>query len=688
MEMKYRPEIDGLRALSVTAVLLYHLGVTWMPGGFTGVDVFFVISGFLITTIIRNDVERGIFSFSDFYARRIRRIFPALIIVLLATSAVGYFILAPGDYAAQGRSAIAAAASISNIFFFLNTGYFDNASETLPLLHTWSLGVEEQFYIVLPILLVAMSRTKIRNFAGTLLALMVILTFIASAWKVGIDQKSAFYLMHYRAWELGIGSLLAYMPTWRARAPTWCAQTAPIVGLGLILYSLLSTHAKGTFPGAGAVPAVIGSALVLAFCGRENLVNRVLSCRPVVQIGKISYSLYLWHWPLIVYWRHYSSGAPLSTSEQFLIGALSILSGWASWRWVETPTRHIRITNKAAITGGLIAMLITAIPAWLIAASGGAPHRIPAEYAAMQSKEVMWQWDCPDNLSLNGMYFCSVGAPWSTSTQKAVVIGDSHAQHMMPLLHEAGRKAGAAIAAVGSCPPIFQPGPGGLRHYDSEFSRRCYDSRRELFTFLETNPDVKTVVIAGLWPMMGYSVYQESSDLAEVTKGLIGGDADARDRSFKRGAQLITTELHSLTSELQKLNVRTIVISDIPTFERDPTPCVLSQATTLLRRKCEGGSEQVTKAQLAKFQLPMAEALREAGLHAPQFQVVVPTDGLCSESNCEAYVDSTYIYRDADHLRRNMPRKVNQALADKIGLTSALRAHSLPVESAISQSAD
>ena len=678
--MKYRPAIDGLRALSVVAVLLYHLGVTWVPGGFTGVDVFFVISGFLITTIIRNDVEIGVFSFSEFYARRIRRIFPALIAILFATSIAGYFILAPGDYAAQGRSAIAAAASVSNIFFFLNTGYFDNAAETLPLLHTWSLGVEEQFYVVLPILLVAIGRTKLRTFAGLLLALIVIVTFIASVIKVDIDQKAAFYLMHYRAWELGIGSLLAYMPSCRGRAPSWCVQTAPILGLGLVLFSLLSTHAKGTFPGAGAIPAVVGSALILAFCGRDNFINRVLSCSPAVQIGKISYSLYLWHWPLIVYWRHYSSGMSLSTSEQFLIGGLALLFGWASWRWIETPTRHMRTSTKTAIAGGLAGMSLAAIPAFLIASSNGAPHRIPAEYAPMQSKAVMWEWACPENLSLNGMSFCSVGAPWSTANQKAVVIGDSHAQHMMPLLHEAGQKTGTAIVAVGSCPPIFRPEEGGLRHYDSKFNQRCYDSRRELFKFLDANQDVKTVVVAGLWPMMGYTVYRTRSELEEVTRGFIGRDDAARKRSFERGSALITSELLSLASELRNRNIRTIVISDIPTFDRDPTPCVLSQTSSLFRRICADGSEQVATAQLIKFQLPMAEALRQAGTLPPKFQVVVPTDSLCSDTSCEAFVDGTYIYRDADHLRRNMPRQVNEILADKIGLTSALQGVSPPLK--------
>lgn len=674
VQMKYLPEIDGLRAVSVIAVLLYHLGVTWIPGGFTGVDVFFVISGFLITTIIRDDIQRGTFSFAKFYARRIRRIFPALVAVLLATALMGYFVLAPGDYASQGRSAIAAAASVSNVYFYFNTGYFDNSAETLPLLHTWSLGVEEQFYIILPIFLILLSKSRLQQYLGPILLAVMGVSFAASAWRVGVDQKSAFYLVHYRAWELGAGAILAFIPSWRAKAPQWLAQLATLVGLGLVGYSIFSPHPVQSFPGIGALPATVGAALLLAFSGRKGLVNRTLSLPPMVFIGKISYSLYLWHWPLIAYWRHYTSWAPLSQGEQIFIGVSAVAAGWVSWRFIETPFRHGTATNWRSIWVGIGTMAAATAPAIAIALSAGMPGRLPPEYTAFQSKDAMWQWDCPENLSLHGEYLCSAGAPWSTANVQAVVIGDSHAQHMMPLLHEAGVRSNTAIGMIGSCPPIFNPEPGGLQHFDRAFVKRCIESRQQLFDFLQKNPGVSTVIVAGLWPMLGYSVYKTDEELSEVMAARNTASPTAQGHAFSAGSNHISRELRALADELRNVRpgVRMIVISDIPTFQRDPLPCVLTRSSALLRRSCDEKTEMVSTESMKAFQFPMAEVLRNAAKESGAFDVVVPTDALCKSNYCDAYVNDTYIYRDADHIRRNMGREINAILAARIGLSTAL----------------
>lgn len=672
--MRYQPEIDGLRAISVLAVLFYHLGANWIPGGFTGVDIFFVISGFLITGIIKKNIEHKCFSFLDFYARRIRRIFPALISVLIATTAIGFFILAPGDYDAQGRSAISAALSVSNIYFFFNTGYFDNAAETLPLLHTWSLGVEEQFYVALPILIVALSARKTRKFIFPLLTICVVAILFISTWKVALDQKAAFYLTYYRAWELGAGALLAYIPFQKNNFPAWLSNALPALGILLIGYSIFSYHPNGSFPGYGALPSVMGAALVLAFTGKKNSINRILSTPPLVFIGKISYSLYLWHWPLIVYWRHYTSGAPITTLEQSTIGILSIFIGYLSWRWIETPFRHAKTSQKKTIMLGACGMLLACVPAAFIVASSGLPDRIPDEYSDMQSKEKMWNWACPEDLHLAGNYLCSVGAPWKNKGNKAFIVGDSHAQHMLPLLDEAGRKTNTAIAQFGTCPPIFRPQPDGLKHFDPAYLEGCHKSRSELFELLARNKDVKTVILAGLWPMIGYTVYKEKPELDNVIDALNTGSTSSRLAAFSKGSNYIEEEVRNLATELEKSGRRLIIISDIPTFEsrRDPIPCFLANATTLIRRACNDGSERVSKADMEAFQLPMAEIFRRLGQESPKIQVVIPTDYLCRAKICDAYVNGTYIYRDTDHLRRNMPREIYSILSDRIGLTSAL----------------
>ncbi|MGO3713578.1 acyltransferase family protein [Alcaligenes aquatilis] len=673
--MKYQPEIDGLRTISVVSVLLYHLGVSWIPGGFTGVDIFFVISGFLITTIIKNEIQREAFSFPSFYARRIRRIFPALTAVLLVTSVAGYFFLAPGDFDGQARSAIAAAASVSNIYFYLNTGYFDNSAETLPLLHTWSLGVEEQFYIFLPILLILAFKVLPRKFVGPALIAVIALSFFASVWRVGVEQKAAFYLMHYRAWELGVGAVLAFAPSWRSNAPQWLAHLSTVAGIGLIGYSLFSSHPPESFPGLGALPATLGAALLLAFCGRGGIVNRALSLPPLVFMGKISYSLYLWHWPLIVYWRHYTSWEPMSLMEQVLLGIAATIAGWASWRFIETPFRYGAATNWRTIWAGIAAMAFVSIPALLIASSSGMPARLPPSYHALQSKDTMWNWDCPENRFFGKEYFCSAGAPWSSAKVKAVVIGDSHAQHLMPLLHEVGIQTKTAIGLLGPCPPVFDPAPGGLRHFDRAFLEQCFESRPRLFRFLASNPDVSTVIVAGLWPMLGYSVFKTDDELSVVREARNTPSPTAPRDAFLAGANHISQELTALANELLALGsgVRMIVFSDIPTFKRDPLPCVLTRSSALLRRACDENVEMVSTDSMEMFQFPMAEILRNTAKESKAFEVVIPTDSLCTTSLCEAYINNSYIYRDSDHLRRNMDRETNAILAEKLGLTTALK---------------
>ncbi len=671
--MRYRPEIDGLRAVSVLAVLLYHLGATWLPGGFTGVDIFFVISGFLITSILRADIELGRFSLADFYARRIRRIFPALIAVLTVSTIAGYFLLAPGDFESLGKSTVAAAASFSNIFFCLHTGYFDSASDTLPLLHTWSLGVEEQFYVIFPLLLLLLSKTKWRCCTGNILATAVAIGLGLSLWRVHVDQKTAFYLVHYRAWELGAGALLAYHSNLIDRLPRRISQWMPAVGIGLVAISIFTPHPAGTFPGAGAVPAVLGAALILAQVGQASIINRWLTVPPLVYLGKISYSLYLWHWPLIVFWRHFTNGAPLTLLEQIIIGAASLAFAWLSWRWVETPFRNMRPTNVKAILVGVVSMTSVAIAGALIAHESGLPDRIPPQYAALQSKQQMWNWNCTEEVIVGTENLCIAGQKWTSHDEHAVVIGDSHAQHLMPLLHESGIRTGISIGLLANCPPIFKPERGGLRHVNAEFTDRCFDARKRLFELLRADPSIRTVIIAGLWPMLGYTVYRSDAEKHDVVRAITFDDDKPRAIAFSRGREYVKKELRDLIEELGHQGIRVIVVSDIPTFKRDPIPCVLANSGALLRLRCPSGSEFVTKSQMLAYQLPMVASLRETVSGLSNTSIVVPTDALCASERCEAYVDGQYLYRDADHLRRNMPPAVYAKLAETIGLTAALK---------------
>lgn len=290
----YRSDIDGLRAVAVLGVLVYHYGATWLPGGFTGVDVFFVISGFLITSILRREILAGEFSLLGFYDRRLRRIAPALFAVLLVSLVAGWFLLIPGDYADMAKSAAYSAGGLGNLYFFWNTGYFDQAADLQPMLHMWSLGVEEQFYFVWPpLLFLLMTRLSSQRVVVGVLAIGLAVAFAFAVWDVSVHPKAAFYLPHARAWELALGAILAFLPRIGNRL---LSEVMVAAGLALIAWSYLVITSKDPFPGLNAAYACIGAALVI-WPKSPTFFAGPLSLRPMVWVGLISYSLYLWHWP-------------------------------------------------------------------------------------------------------------------------------------------------------------------------------------------------------------------------------------------------------------------------------------------------------------------------------------------------------------------------------------------------------
>jgi peptidoglycan/LPS O-acetylase OafA/YrhL len=336
--MKYRRDIDGLRAVAVVPVVLFHLGVPGFGGGFVGVDVFFVISGFLITTLLVG--EQDGFSLGRFYDRRVRRIFPALFAMMAAAAVAVLALSFPGDVKAMGKQILAATLFGANILFYRESGYFDAAAHDKPLLHTWSLSVEEQFYFFFPPLLWALTRVVPRARTAIVAALFAA-SFALAIWMVRGHATAAFYLPHARAWELFAGSLLALRPP--PKLGRVAATAASIVGLGGILASVFLFTEQTPFPGLLAAPSVFGTALLLwAGAGDAGgLVQRAFSAGPVVWIGKLSYSLYLWHWPLIVLLRGWLL-RDLGPVEWVGVALASLALAAASYRFVEHPIRARR----------------------------------------------------------------------------------------------------------------------------------------------------------------------------------------------------------------------------------------------------------------------------------------------------------------------------------------------------------
>lgn len=492
----YRPDIDGLRAVAVVGVVFYHYGAAWLPGGFTGVDVFFVISGYLITTILRREIEAGDFSILGFYDRRIRRIVPALLVVLAATIAAGWFILMPGDYADLGVSAAYAAAGLGNLYFYGNTGYFDQASEMQPLLHTWSLGVEEQFYVLWPVaLLTGMSVIKSQRLFIALLSAGALLTFAYAARRVGYDPIGAFYLPHPRAWELAIGALLAFMP---AASNRWLSQLMAAFGAALIVWSLLLVTVSDPFPGINAVYACVGAALLI-WPKRETLVTRALSLRPLVGVGLISYSLYLWHWPVLVLYRQYSNNATPTPLEAVVLGCASMGMAYLSWRFVEVPFRKPFSLPWKSVATGAVSVAGVAFVGAALSLTHGVPQRFPIEVQqvlAMEAYDYTTDARYPacwlgDNDEPRAFAAECLATRDSDTALTVAVWGDSHAARLYPGLRNVLPEAvGLTQYTRNSCPPMSAIRPA------------CSAGNEAVLTDLGANPPDVLVMYAA-WPNYG-----------------------------------------------------------------------------------------------------------------------------------------------------------------------------------------
>ncbi|MEZ5744334.1 MAG: acyltransferase family protein [Sphingomonadaceae bacterium] len=486
----YREDIDGLRALAVLPVLLFHAHVPGFSGGYVGVDIFFVISGFLITGIIAREIDRGDFSILKFYERRARRILPALFAMVAFVLAAATIFYLPGDFEGVPRSALAALGFCANIWFFLQAGYFAGDAHSMPLLHTWSLGVEEQFYIGFPLILIAITKwlPKGRKLA---IAAMAAISFAIAVWTQDWGDSSAFYLLPARAWELFAGSFLALgmIPALRSRVAREAVALAGVVAIAL---AVALYDAQTVFPGVTALLPVLGSA-ALIHCAPGTTTGRVLAWKPLVWIGLISYSLYLWHWPLIVF-TQYRLGGPLEIWHSAALIAASILVAWASWRWIEAPFRDShRFPQKRifAWSGGGMAALGAIALAMLPA--GGWPDRFDARTSrlAQGAQDISpMREECNSVPLAQAQAHCTLGAKVSAD---AVVWGDSHGVEIAYALGQTLKSEGKSIAqrTHASCPPALG--------YDDPVNPTCAPFNRDVAAEIAANPQIATVYLVGFW---------------------------------------------------------------------------------------------------------------------------------------------------------------------------------------------
>ena len=491
----YRPDIDGLRALAVLPVLLYHAGIPGFSGGFIGVDIFFVISGFLITGIIAREIDAGEFSIIKFYERRARRILPALLAMIAFVLVMASWLFLPSDLEGVAPSALAAIGFLANVWLFTQTGYFQASAETTPLLHTWSLGVEEQFYIGVPILLILIARFAPGWRIKTLLGLTAI-SFTWALFKQTDTDGFAFYMLPPRAWELLAGSLLAMgvVPAIRHRAlaEVVCAAALATIVLATVFYS----HST-VFPGVTALAPVLAAA-ALIHCAPGTVTGRLLSLKGPVWIGLISYSLYLWHWPLIVFWKYANNGEMSAIASAGIIVA-SILAAWASWRFIEQPFRSPQRFPAKRIwrwSGGGIALASLASVALLL--QGGWASRFDEQtlsYARASSDFSPVRAECITDAIDNHPQRCTLGAD---TAPEAMIWGDSHAVEIAWALGERYEARGSAIAqrTRGSCPPALG--------YEIARDPRCTRFNTNVLNEIAETPSIKRIYLAAYWASDNY----------------------------------------------------------------------------------------------------------------------------------------------------------------------------------------
>lgn len=501
MNIKYRPDIDGLRSVAVLIVIMYHLGFNAIPGGFVGVDVFFVISGFLITSIIYKDVSGECFSYASFYTRRIKRLYPSIFTVLSASTVAAFFLLLPDDLLSYLRSALATLTSVSNFYFLSSVGdYFSVNVEQTPLLHTWSLSVEEQYYLFAPVIVATVLRfwgkDKIAVFFLATCALLLL-----SIYQTNNNPSFAYYMLPFRAFELMIGSLIAIIFSDRKITNARMAEAMSIFGIMLIASTSVLLNKDSSFPGLNALWPSIGAALIisasmLAAPHSPPAVNKILAIKPLVYIGKISYPMYLWHWPIIAF-CHYKS-VEFNSINQTVMLAVTIIFSAATFHLIENRVRYLNWGVVKSSVALVVTPTVAVIVVYFVSGSNdGFPNRFKGiEFARDNIPDVAYK-KCYNSFNSNIESYCRIGD--DSKDADTIFIGDSMAASYIPFIDYLAKDAGISVLATASSalPPIkdilsFPESSPAKGHRTME--KLNYNNQR-----IENAKKFKNVIISASW---------------------------------------------------------------------------------------------------------------------------------------------------------------------------------------------
>jgi len=662
---KYRPDIDGLRAFAVLAVVAFHAFPRWLKGGFIGVDVFFVISGYLISTIIFKSLDKGAFSFYEFYARRIRRIFPALILVLVACFIFGWFALLPDEYKQLGKHIAAGTGFVSNIVFWRESGYFDNAADTKPLLHLWSLAVEEQFYIVWPLILWFVWKLKFNLITVTVI--FAITSFVLNLNGMKQDSVATFYSLQTRFWELLTGSLLAWVELYRNNSfahlrkklggyisnilylekqgadDRLLSNALSFFGFLLLAYGFLQLNKGLSFPGKWALIPVIGT-LLLLMGGSSAWVNRtILSNKIAVWIGLISFPLYLWHWPLLSFARIVGNSIPNRNIRAGVI-VLSVTLAYLTYKFVEHPVRFEKY-NKIKVA---ILLLLTGIIGFIGYCTfryDGLSFRksisgIAEDVQNLKMPIFTRQSDgsCQNLLGLdqkNKDIICIT----KSSAPEVIIVGDSHAMALNSAAYLNKFKLNTLLIAVHGCVPLV-----GYSILENKGANKPCDDLPDLVqNTISKYKSIKTIILLTRGPFYftgdGYGIEGKS------TYSIKSDEA-----SLENQAEMFQHGFSNFISILEKNKLDIIFVIDMPELGENPSGCFFQRPTLMfinhsLSSNCSQDYDKVLFRQ--KIYRNVVGNIKQAN---PNIKVYDPLRVFCDNFKCYSIRNGNLYYFDDDHI--------------------------------------
>ncbi len=628
---KYRPDIDGLRAVAVLSVLVFHAFPSVLKGGFIGVDIFFVISGFLISTIIFENLQRNSFSFSEFYIRRVNRIFPALLVVLVTCLIGGWHKLFSDEYQQLGKHVAAGAGFISNLVLWSESGYFDTAADSKPLLHLWSLGIEEQFYIIWPLLLWLAYK---RNYK--LLKITISVAVLSFAWNIyqsNLDIVAAFYSPFSRFWELLIGACLAYAVLFKADV-LQCFKLSShsglsFIGIVLVALGLFVITEDRVFPGWWALLPTLGAALLIA-AGPQAWINQhVLANRVLVWFGLISYPLYLWHWPILAFMRISEGGMP-SLKNRIAAVVSSILLAWLTYRFIEKPIRFG--SKRQYATPVLLGLLfvVVIIGVLIMRSDNLSTKKGPAVAKAFIYKtERLGYLSCQDASvfgSVN-MDYCFIG---KQGLVNAALIGDSHADDKFHGLVKMDKQRNWMLVGNKGCPPVL-----GISVEGRE--KNCQNKFDNILGWVVKNDNIKTVVISfyGAYPLTSdYAADHLQNKMGPSTISI----SSTTNPHLHREA-LFQMGLDKAIEKLVATDKKIILLLDIPELPFLPKDCVK-----------KGTECSVSMPEVLRRQAVHRSMLKIIHEKYPSLAIFDPTALFCDSRQCEFKKNDIILYRDSHHL--------------------------------------